>query len=132
MLNLYCIPGILRQLTRLFVCCLGYNIRCKNSLTCQSKKENALSTKSLLCQGFQFPDITGGTNKIWRVFAYSDSFYGCLTSLASSNNWGAMEKNGAHNGCSSFGISASNSSQIYGTSTTNQPKSFYVLTIIKN
>lgn len=78
------------------------------------------------------PDITGGTNKIWRVFAYSNSFYGCFASLASSNDWAAMEKSGASGGCSSFGISASNSSQIYGTSTTTQPKSFYVLTIIKS
>ena len=78
------------------------------------------------------PDITGGTNKIWRVFAYSDSFYGCFASLASSNDWGAMQGNGASGGGSSFGIFATNSSQIYGASTTIQPKSFYVLTIIKS
>ena len=137
MLSLYCIPGMFRQLTRLFVRCLGYNIRCKNSLTWQPKKENALSTTNPLCQEIESPDITGqlhaadGAINMAYPLGFDVQTIGAI-SVAKTSSWmnkyaGAFNKN---NGSVAI-FTASASNKYYGESTWVQPASFYTLTIIK-
>ena len=128
MLSLYCIPGIVRQLTRLFVRCLGYNIRCKNSLTCQSKKENALSTKSRLCQALIFPDITGKYSTADRgTHANAE---GAIQSILTENTARFCSQVQVIPPSNGFTFSARLSNAIYSNFTV-QPPSFQIFMIVK-
>ena len=77
--------------------------------------------------GFKFPDITGvtGANGLGTYMYFEGCFEGALTGSATPN--GTQTKNGN----ARFRIKASKSSSGYSKSTAVQPKTFYVLTIIK-
>ena len=81
-----------------------------------------------LCQGFQFPDITGSVGFFIRWNARQSESGG----LYATND---LEKfpSGATENCinSNIKMSAGKSNGVYGNSSTIQPKTFYVLMIVK-